>query len=56
MQHMTELAKILDLNCTLTSKLGEYEKDRKCWMELIRKNENIWYKKYAKTPSILLLV
>ena len=32
-----ELAKIFGLNCTLTSKLDEYEKDRKCWINLLEK-------------------
>ena len=32
-----ELAKIFGLNCTLTSKLDEYEKDRKCWIKLLEK-------------------
>ncbi len=32
-----ELTKIFGLNCTLTSKLDEYEKDRKCWIKLLEK-------------------
>ena len=32
-----KLAKIFGLNCTLTSKLDEYEKDRKCWIKLLEK-------------------
>ena len=32
-----ELAKIFGLNYTLTSKLNDYEKDRKCWMKLLEK-------------------
>ena len=59
-----ELAKIFGLNCALTSKLDEYEKDKKCWIKLLEKMkihgiENMrelqvfcyWHKVFIKTTA-----